>query len=42
LTGEDNLGIIERSLIGTSGLEDIYEKLVALKEEVKSTNTCDK
>jgi len=28
-------------LIGTAGLEDIYEKVVALKAEVKSTNTCD-
>jgi len=28
-------------LIDTAGLEDIYEKVVALKEEVKSTNTCD-
>jgi len=28
-------------LIGTAGLADIYEKVVALKEEVKSTNTCD-
>jgi len=28
-------------LIGTAGLEDIYEKVVALKEEVKSANTCD-
>jgi hypothetical protein len=47
LTGEDNLGIIEKRwemlsiLIGTAGLEDIYEKVVALKAEVKSTNTCD-
>jgi hypothetical protein len=28
-------------LIGTADLADIYEKVVALKEEVKSTNTCD-
>ncbi|MDT7903803.1 MAG: T9SS type A sorting domain-containing protein [Candidatus Caldipriscus sp.] len=28
-------------LIGTAGLGDIYEKVVALKAEVKSTNTCD-
>lgn len=28
-------------LIGTAGLADIYEKVVALKAEVKSTNTCD-
>jgi hypothetical protein len=28
-------------LIGTAGLSDIYEKVVALKEEVKSANTCD-
>jgi hypothetical protein len=47
LTGEDNLGIIKGRwemlsvLIGTTGLADIYEKVVALKEEVKSTNTCD-
>jgi hypothetical protein len=53
LTGEDNLGIIEwlakikrrwgmlSILIGTAGLGDIYDKVVALKEEVKSTNTCD-
>jgi len=28
-------------LIGTAGLADVYEKVVALKDEVKSTNTCD-
>ena len=28
-------------LIGTAGLADVYEKVVALKAEVKSTNTCD-
>jgi hypothetical protein len=28
-------------LIGTAGLADIYEKVVSLKAEVKSTNTCD-
>jgi len=28
-------------LIGTAGLADIYEKVVVLKAEVKSTNTCD-
>ena len=28
-------------LIGTAGLADVYEKVVSLKEEVKSTNTCD-
>jgi hypothetical protein len=47
LTGEDNFGIVKGRwemlsvLIGTAGLADIYEKVVALKEEVKSTNTCD-
>jgi hypothetical protein len=47
LTGEDNLGIIKGRwkmlsiLIGTAGLADVYEKVVSLKEEVKSTNTCD-
>jgi len=28
-------------LIGTAGLADVYEKVVSLKEKVKSTNTCD-
>lgn len=41
------MGIIEKRwemlsiLIGTAGLADVYEKVVSLKEEVKSTNTCD-